>query len=80
MNRKQRRAEKKQARSVMQGASPSIQQVFAAALGHYRVGRLNEAERLYRQVLAVDPRHTDSLHMLGVIAARIQIFMPGKIW
>ncbi len=29
-----------------------------------------EAERLFRQVVAVTPRHTDSLHRLGVIAVQ----------
>jgi len=68
MNRKQRRAEKKQRRPVMQGTPPGVQKVFADALRHHQAGRLNEAERLYRQILAVDPRHADSLHLLGVIA------------
>jgi len=30
-----------------------------------------EAERLYRQILALDPRHTDSLHLLGVLAHQV---------
>jgi hypothetical protein len=34
-----------------QEASPRIQEVFTAALGHHQAGRLNEAERLYRQIL-----------------------------
>lgn len=29
---------------------------------------MNEAERIYRQILAVDPHHADSLHLLGTIA------------
>src|ERR1017187_9518912 len=68
MNRKQRRAEKKQRKSVKHRASPDIKEVFTDALRHHQARRLNEAERLYRQVLAVDPRHSDSLHLLGVIA------------
>ncbi len=34
----------------------------------HRAGRLAEAKRLYGQVLAVNPRHADSLHLLGAIA------------
>jgi tetratricopeptide (TPR) repeat protein len=68
MNRKQRRAEKKQRRPVTKGASLDIQMIYADAFRHHQAGRLSEAERLYRQVLAVDPHHADSLHLLGVVA------------
>lgn len=39
-----------------------------AALGLHRAGRLDEAERAYRQLLASRPDHGDALHLLGVIA------------
>jgi tetratricopeptide (TPR) repeat protein len=37
------------------------------ALGHHQSGRLAEAEAIYRQILAVDSDHADSLHLLGMI-------------
>jgi tetratricopeptide (TPR) repeat protein len=40
----------------------------AEALRHHQAGRLDEAESIYRQVLALDPHHADSLHLLGMIA------------
>ena len=43
-------------------------QVLQQAIGLHVAGRFNEAEGLYRQILAVDPDHTDGLHLLGVIA------------
>lgn len=46
----------------------SAQNLFAAAVGHHRNGRIAEAERLYRSILAFDPRHADALHYLGVAA------------
>ncbi len=36
----------------------------------HRAGNLAEAERLYRQICAVEPRHVDSLHFLGVLAGQ----------
>ncbi len=36
-------------------------------LEHHRAGRLAEAEAIYRQILAADSRHADSLHLLGMI-------------
>lgn len=65
MNRKERRA-----KSRMLPARPSPADVpawFARAARHHAAGRVADAERLYRDILAVAPRHADSLHRLGVI-------------
>lgn len=58
----------KQNRSVTPAASPAVQNTLADALRHHQGGRLAEAERLYREILAIDPNHADSLHLLGMIA------------
>jgi tetratricopeptide (TPR) repeat protein/SAM-dependent methyltransferase len=65
MNRRDRRA---QGKSAVPGEGPDVRNLFDAALFHHRSGRLPEAERLYRQVLAATPRHADAQHLLGVIA------------
>ena len=87
MNRKQRRAEKKQshaaaessglgadnveATALAQEALTVVTNLFAEALRHHHAGRLNEAERLYRQILQINPRHADAIHLLGVIAHQV---------
>jgi predicted O-linked N-acetylglucosamine transferase (SPINDLY family) len=43
-------------------------EMYQVALAHHQAGRLPDAERGYREILAVDPLHVDSLHMLGVVA------------
>jgi tetratricopeptide (TPR) repeat protein len=43
----------------------------ASALELHQGGKLAEAEQLYRRVLALDPRHTDCLHLLGVLAHQV---------
>src|SRR5207237_1110419 len=48
--------------------APNAANLFAAAMSHHGAGRLTEADRLYREALALDPTHVDSLHYLGVAA------------
>lgn len=40
------------------------------AFGHHQASRFLEAEQLYRKILSIDPRHADSLHLLGLIEQR----------
>lgn len=42
-----------------------IRQTLVKALQHHSVGKLKEAERLYRQILAKEPRHAEALRGLG---------------
>ena len=45
-----------------------IQEMLKNALQHHQAGRLEEAEKIYQQILAVDAGNADSLHLLGMIA------------
>ncbi len=45
----------------------TIEQALQIALQHHQAGRLPEAESIYRQILAVQPNHPDSLHLLGTL-------------
>jgi tetratricopeptide (TPR) repeat protein len=71
MNRRQRRAAAK--RIGEPGPDPTVGSgatsaaLFNAALRYHNSGRLTEAELLYGQVLATEPRHARSLHNLGNI-------------
>lgn len=46
----------------------TIEEAMAQARRHHDSGQLESAERLYRQVLAVQPENADALHLLGRIA------------
>jgi len=77
MNRKQRRAAAKLGARPEKSISGSARSsaaatgdLLAAGLEHQRAGRLDEAERLYRKILSIDPRHSDSLRLLGLVAYR----------
>jgi tetratricopeptide (TPR) repeat protein len=77
VNRQQRRAATKgggtsgNAPTALALTTPpagSTAERFAVAQRHHQAGQLAQAEQAYRQILAIDPRHADSLHLLGGIA------------
>jgi len=68
MNRKQRRAADKKDRPATPRPSADGHLVLTQAVRLHQAGSLAEAERLYRQILAIQPDHADGLHLLGLIA------------
>jgi tetratricopeptide (TPR) repeat protein len=46
-----------------------VRRMMALAAEHQQAGRLQDAERLCRQVLQKEPRHVDALRLLGLLAA-----------
>jgi len=46
----------------------ALEQSFQIAVAHHRAGHFAEPEELYRQILAIEPRHGDTLQQLALIA------------
>jgi len=46
----------------------SVADLWKQALAHHQAGRLQPAETICRQILALEPSHADALHVLGLIA------------
>ena len=75
MNRKERRLAAKQGPWASPSAappntspSPGVAGMVASALEHHQAGRVTEAEALYRNALAIEPRNVDGLNYLGLLA------------
>jgi protein O-GlcNAc transferase len=49
----------------------TVEQALLQAVDHHKAGRLLEAERLYRAILEVQPRHPDANHNLGALAWQV---------
>ncbi|MGO9184915.1 tetratricopeptide repeat protein [Mycobacterium sp.] len=49
----------------------TISEALAIAVQHHQAGRLQAAEQIYRQILAVEPNHADAWDLLGVIAHQV---------
>jgi tetratricopeptide (TPR) repeat protein len=77
MNRKQRRIAARKGTPVRSAPvaavrpTDKIAELLAVALRHHRSGQLAEAEVRYREILAIDPNHVASLHLLGAVAHQI---------
>jgi Tfp pilus assembly protein PilF len=48
----------------------TVQQAIDAAAQLHRDGQLSQAERQYRQILAIQPDNADALHLLGVLSSQ----------
>src|SRR5215467_7055033 len=71
MNRRQRRQEMRSVRQTLRRAEssslrPVIIDLFQRALIDHQARRLPQAEAAYRQILAMDPAHTDAYYNLGI--------------
>ena len=49
----------------------TISEAMKIAVQHHQQGELQEAERIYRQILQVQPNHADALHFLGIIGLQV---------
>jgi tetratricopeptide (TPR) repeat protein len=74
MNRKQRRAMRMQSREVAVASGPTQPSVraeagrlFGQAVRHQHHGKPNEAVRLYKQVLELEPDHAEASNNLGCL-------------
>ncbi len=65
MNRKERRTQAKAAKAAPDRHSTKL----AAAFAEHQRGNLGDAERLLRQVLALDPSQPDAMRLLGEVLA-----------
>ena len=73
MNRKQRRAMQGQGlraqgpQTAPLAAAESARRLFGEAVRHQHLGKLDEAARLYRQVLSLEPDHAEASNNLGCV-------------
>ncbi len=49
----------------------TISEVLQTGLDHHRAGRLQDAERQYRRVLEMHPRHGRAVHLIGLITYQV---------
>ena len=48
-----------------------IEEAIQRGVAAHKEGKLDEAEKLYRSILGVQPKHPDANHNLGVIAVSV---------
>lgn len=59
------------------GSAAALSQHVQQALAAHRTGQYAQAERIYRSVIAAEPRHADATHLLGVLAYQSGQFAPA---
>ena len=57
--------------------TPDQDKELEIGLEHHTAGRLQEAEKIYRQILEKNPRHAGALHFLGAMALQMKRYKEG---
>lgn len=57
--------------------SGQLAQILQLAITHHQAGQLQDAERLYRAILQVQPEHADAHHNLGALAVLVKQAAAG---
>jgi protein O-GlcNAc transferase len=52
----------------------SLENQLESGIAHHRAGRFADAEKIYRQILAENPDHAATLHLLGVLGVQLGHF------
>ena len=63
---------------VSEGITPNTTRLYDRAKDLYQRGRFQDAEKLYKDVLRLDPEFLDALNNLGVVYIRIRNFNEAK--
>ena len=67
------------AKTSQQTITLTVEQSFRQAVAHHQAGQLQDAERLYRAILEVQPGHPDANHKLGVLAVQVKQPVGGLL-
>ncbi len=59
-------------------SSNPLQQMITTAIEYHRIGRLADAEKLYRQILQANPRHAQAWQLLGVLAYQLDKYPEAE--
>ena len=57
----------------------TIKQTLEEAISSHKSGKFQDAERLYKAILKVQPKHPDANHNLGVLAVstnKLRVALP----
>jgi exopolysaccharide biosynthesis predicted pyruvyltransferase EpsI/predicted O-linked N-acetylglucosamine transferase (SPINDLY family) len=73
-----RRVSAKTATKVPEKANQHPDEQFKAAVAHHSVGRLNEAEAVYKKVIALNPNHAEAHNNLGALFQSLSRFKEAE--
>src|SRR3990172_4654668 len=59
------------AESPQPPVSLTVEQALQQAIAHHQAGQLQDAERLYRAILQIQPKHPDANHNLGGLSCQL---------
>ena len=56
----------------------NIKETFELALQNHKENNFEIAEKLYKEILSIDPDHFKSIHLLGTLSVQMNNFYQAK--